>query len=235
MALAPGTRIGAYQIVAALGSGGMGEVYRARDIKLGREVAIKILTAEFSSNPDRLRRFEQEAKSASSLNHPDIITIYEIGSYESLSYIAMDFVDGKTLREILSSGRVPARKVVQIAAQLAEALTKAHEAGSVHRDLKHENIMTKTDNYVKILDFGLAKLVLPVLEQVSAMPTAAHTEAGAILGTVGYMSPEQASGQEIDFHSDQFSLGTILYELLTGKRPFQGKTTVETLAAIIKE
>jgi eukaryotic-like serine/threonine-protein kinase len=236
MALTTGTKLGPYEILAPLGAGGMGEVFRGRDSRLGREVAIKILPAELSSNPDRLRRFEQEAYSASSLNHPNIITIYDIGSFDARSYIAMELVDGKTLREMLQSGPLPARKAVQIAAQFAEGLTKAHEAGIVHRDLKPENIMVTKDGYAKILDFGLAKLFQPAGDdQVSALPTSAQTDAGLVLGTVGYMSPEQASGTGVDFRSDQFSFGTILYEMATGKRAFQKKTAVETMAAIIQE
>lgn len=235
MAFSSGTRLGSYEIIGALGSGGMGEVYRARDTRLSRDVAIKILPTDVASNQDRLRRFEQEAQSASSLNHPHIITIYEIGAQDSVSYIAMEYIDGKTLREILKEGPLSPRKVVHIATQVAEGLTKAHEAGIVHRDLKPENIMITKDNYAKILDFGLAKLFVPARGEVSALQTAARTDAGTILGTTGYMSPEQARGSEIDFRSDQFSLGSILYELLTGRRAFQGKSGVETLAAIIKE
>ena len=236
MALAAGTKLGPYEIIAPLGAGGMGEVFRGRDSRLGREVAIKILPAELSTNPDRLRRFEQEAHSASSLNHPNIITIYDIGSFESRSYIAMELVDGKTLREMLHAGPLPVRKAVQIAAQFAEGLAKAHDAGIVHRDLKPENIMITKDGYVKILDFGLAKLFQPAgTDQNSALPTSAQTDAGLVLGTVGYMSPEQASGDGVDFRSDQFSFGAILYEMATGKRAFQKKSAVETLAAIIQE
>lgn len=234
MPLSSGTRLGFYEVTAPLGAGGMGEVYRARDTRLGRDVAIKILAAEVSTNRDRMNRFEQEARSASSLNHPNIITIYDIGAVDSTSYIAMEWVDGKTLRETLKEGPLPARKVIQISVQLADGLTKAHEAGIVHRDLKPENIMITKDGFAKILDFGLAKLFLTSGSEVSALPTSAGTDAGTILGTVGYMSPEQASGKVVDFRSDQFSLGAILYEMLTGKRAFEEKTTVETLAAIIK-
>jgi serine/threonine protein kinase len=236
MPLSPGARLGSFEILSVLGAGGMGEVYRGKDSRLNREVAIKILPAEFSSNEDRLRRFEQEARSASALNHPNIITIYEIGSSNSTAFIAMEYIDGKTLRELLGSGPLPGRRAIQIATQIAEGLAKAHEAGIVHRDLKPENIMVTRDGYVKILDFGLAKALLqPANQQVSVLPTAAGTDAGTVLGTVGYMSPEQASGQVIDFRSDQFSFGTILYEMVTGKRAFHKKTSVETLAAIINQ
>ncbi|MCI0442333.1 WD40 repeat domain-containing serine/threonine protein kinase [bacterium] len=182
-----------------------------------------------------MSRFEQEARSASSLNHPNIITIHEIGSVDSTTYIAMEWVDGKTLRDALKEGPLPARKVIQIAVQIADGLTKAHEAGIVHRDLKPENIMITKDGFAKILDFGLAKLFMPSGSEVSALPTSAGTDVWTILGTVGYMSPEQASGKAVDFRSDQFSLGAILYEMLIGKKAFEEKTTIETLAAIINK
>ena len=237
MTLAAGSRLGPYEILAPLGAGGMGEVYRARDPKLGREVAIKVLPAEVSSDRDRLARFEQEARSASALNHPSIITIYEIGTAGSVSYISMELVEGKTLRELVAEGPVPLRSLVAIAAQIADALAKAHEAGIIHRDLKPENLMVTRDGFVKILDFGLAKLALPESGEVSSMPTMARDEThpGVVLGTVGYMSPEQASGRRVDFRSDQFSLGSILYELATGKRAFSRPTTAEALVAIIRE
>ena len=236
MTLQAGNRLGSFEILAPLGAGGMGEVYRGRDTRLDRQVAIKVLPAEFSTNEERLHRFEQEARSASALNHPNIITIYEIGTLDSRSFIAMELVDGNTLREVLQSGPIPARKAVQIATQIADGLAKAHEAGIVHRDLKPENIMVSKDGFVKILDFGLAKVQKAVSsEKVSILPTAAKTDVGVVLGTVGYMSPEQASGSEIDFRSDQFSFGAILYEMLIGRRAFSKKTNVETLAAIINE
>ena len=231
-----GTRLGPYEIISTLGAGGMGEVYRARDTRLGREVAIKILPAELSTNQDRLNRFEQEANSASSLNHPNIITIHDIGSEDSTRYIAMELVDGKTLRELISAGPIASRKAISIATQLAEGLAKAHSVGIIHRDLKPENVMLTKDGFVKILDFGLAKLfAVDRQEGVSSLQTAAGTNAGIILGTIGYMSPEQASGEQVDFRSDQFSLGSILYEMTTGQRAFQKKTTVETMAAIINQ
>ncbi len=237
MPLTAGTRLGPYEIVSPLGAGGMGEVYRARDTKLGREVAIKVLPAEVSTDRDRLARFEQEARSASALNHPSIVTIYEIGTAGSVSYISMELVEGKTLRELVAEGPVPTKRLVAIAAQIADALAKAHEAGIIHRDLKPDNLMVTRDGFVKILDFGLAKLALPESGEISAMPTLAkdETHPGVVLGTVGYMSPEQASGRRVDFRSDQFSLGSILYELATGKRAFLRPTTAEALVAIIRE
>jgi len=237
MSLSPGSRLGPYEIVAALGAGGMGEVYRARDSRLGREVAVKVLPGDLSTDQDRVRRFEQEARSASALDHPNIITIYDIGSADSTLFIAMQYVEGKTLRELLSSGPLPTKKVLEISVQIAEGLAKAHAAGIIHRDLKPENVMVSKDGFVKILDFGLAKLTAPQNEeQLSEIPTAmADTRPGMVMGTVGYMSPEQASGKALDFRSDQFSFGSILYELSTGKRAFQRSTTAETLTAIIRE
>ncbi len=237
MSLVSGTRIGSYEILAPLGAGGMGEVYRAKDAKLGREVAIKVLPPEVSGDPERRARFEQEARAASALNHPNIITIHDIGTSDSTVYIAMEFVDGKTLREVLVSGPLAVKKALEIAGQVADGLAKAHSAGIVHRDLKPENLMLTKDGFVKILDFGLAKLAEPFSEAASQLPTAAAlgTRPGMVLGTVGYMSPEQASGEPLDFRSDQFSFGAILYEMATGKRAFQRNTAAETLSAIIRE
>src|SRR5215470_16657733 len=223
MSLAAGSRVGPYEIVSSLGAGGMGEVYRARDTRLAREAAVKVLPGELAGDAERLGRFEREARSASALNHPNIITIYEVGSADSVSYIAMELVEGRTLREILASGPMPVRRLLPVAAQIADGLAKAHEAGIVHRDLKPENVMVNKDGFVKILDFGLAKLATPANDGNSQLATLAGpgTRPGMVLGTVGYMSPEQASGEAIDFRSDQFSLGSILYEMATGKRAFQ--------------
>ena len=237
MSLSPGTRLGAYEILAPLGAGGMGEVYRARDARLGRDVAIKVLPSDRAADPERRRRFEQEARSASALNHPNILTIHEIGSAGDTTYIAMELVEGRTLRELVAAGPIPMRKLLDLAAQVAEGLAKAHAAGIVHRDLKPENLMVSSDGYVKILDFGLAKLTEQVSPELSVVPTAAGspTEPGTVLGTAGYMSPEQAAGRPLDFHSDQFSFGSILYEMATGERAFQRKTGAETLVAIMRE
>jgi predicted ATPase len=233
-ALTSGTKLGQYEIVELLGSGGFGEVYRARDTRLDRNVAIKILPAAFSADSERLHRFEQEARSASALNHPNIITIHELGHDGSTHYIAMELVEGKTLRELFASGLLPMRQVIEIAAQVAEGLTKAHEAGIAHRDLKPENLMVSHDGFVKILDFGLAKLTSPSGEGPDGRTTG-QTSPGLVLGTVGYMSPEQASGQQLDFRSDQFSFGLVLYEMVTGKRAFQRSTVAETMVAILRE
>src|SRR6202049_658852 len=233
-ALTAGTKLGPYEIIAPLGAGGMGEVYRARDTHLGRTVAIKILPAAFSTDQDRLHRFQEEARSASALNHPNIITIHDLGQEGSTHYMAMELVEGKTLRDLLVSGPLPMRKAIEIAAQVADGLTKAHEAGIAHRDLKPENLMISHDGLVKILDFGLAKLGSPSGEGLDVCTTS-HTPAGLVLGTVGYMSPEQASGDRLDFRSDQFSFGLVLYEMVTGKRAFQRRTAPETLVAILRE
>src|ERR1700674_4170380 len=236
MALTSGTKLGPYEIQSPLGAGGMGEVYRARDTRLDRSVAIKILSAAFSADCDRLDRFEQEARSASALNHPNIVTIYEVGQDGSTHYIAMELVEGKTLRELLVSGLLPMQKAIEIAAQVAEGLTKAHEAGITHRDLKPENLMVSHDGFVKILDFGLAKHGSPSGERSDMFSTSMSlTASGLVLGTVGYMSPEQAGGRPLDFRSDQFSFGLVLYEMVTGKRAFRRSTAAETLVAILRE
>ena len=238
MTLSAGSRLGPYEIVAPLGAGGMGEVYRAKDGKLGREVAIKVLPETVASDPGRRQRFEQEARSASALNHPNILTIYDIDASDGRTYIAMELVEGRTLRELVASGEpLATRKLLDVATQTAEGLAKAHSAGIVHRDLKPENLMISKDGFVKILDFGLAKLVEPSTQDASVAQTAvaAPTEPGTVMGTAGYMSPEQASGQPVDFRSDQFSLGTIVYEMATGQRAFQRKTGPETLVAVIRE
>jgi eukaryotic-like serine/threonine-protein kinase len=233
MALEPGQKLGPYEILAPLGVGGMGEVYRARDSRLRRDVAVKVLSPELATDPDRHQRFEQEARAASGLNHHNIVTIHDIGTAASTVYIAMELVEGKTLREILLSGPLPTRRLLDIAVQIADGLAKAHSAGIVHRDLKPENVMVSKDGIVKILDFGLAKLLKDQSAEVTDVPTV--TRAGTVMGTIGYMSPEQASARPLDFRSDQFSLGSILYEMATGKRAFQRSTSAETLTAIIRE
>jgi Tol biopolymer transport system component/predicted Ser/Thr protein kinase len=237
MVLAAGVRVGPYEVISPLGAGGMGEVYRARDARLGREVAIKVLPAEISVDRDRLKRFEKEARSASSLNHPNIVTIYDIGQADAVSYIAMELVEGKTLRELLLAGPLPIKKLLQIAAQVADGLAKAHEALIVHRDLKPENVMVTGDGRVKILDFGLAKVTQPDSDSAASdlLTVTRGTEPGIVMGTVGYMSPEQALGKPLDFRSDQFSFGSILYEMATGKRAFARGNAPETMAAIIRE
>ena len=232
--LSPGARFGSYEILQQLGAGGMGEVYRAKDTRLDREVAIKTLLLDRGSQPDALLRFEQEARSACALNHPNIVTIYELGHVNGTRYMAMELVDGKTLRALFASGPIPFRKSVAIAAQIAGGLAKAHETGIIHRDLKPENLMVSGDGTAKVLDFGLAKL--RKLDQVrSSDTTTSITEDGMVMGTVGYMSPEQVTGSEVDFRSDQFSFGSVLYEMITGFPAFQKKTHAETMAAILRD
>ena len=236
MSLGAGTRLGPYELVAPLGAGGMGEVYRARDTRLGRDVAVKTLPADFAQDVERRRRFEQEARAASALNHPNIVSIYDIGVEHGISYIAMELVDGVPLRSLVDSGPVSPRRVLEIAAPLADGLARAHAAGIVHRDLKPENVMVSRDGFVKILDFGLAKTTAVPGSAGSQVPTMdPSTGAGTVMGTVAYMSPEQAAGRSVDHRSDQFSLATILYELLTGRKPFAKPTAVETMSAILRE
>jgi len=217
----------------------MGEVYRARDTRLGREVAVKVLPGEVASDSERLHRFEKEARAASALNHPNIVTIHDIGREGSVSYIAMELVEGITVRDLLAEGTPPIKKLLAVAAQTAEGLARAHEAGIVHRDLKPENLMITRDGFVKILDFGLAKLTGPPEGSgggaTQAPTVSGGTEPGVVMGTVAYMSPEQAAGGLVDFRSDQFSLGSILYEMAAGKKPFAGATRPEVLAAIIRQ
>ncbi len=235
MSLHPGSRLGPYEVVELVGAGGMGEVYRARDTRLGRDVAVKVLPAGIADE-DRLRRFEQEARAASSLNHPNIVTVHDIGTHEANVFVAMELVEGRSLRDTLHGDPLPPRRVIELAAQIAEGLAKAHAVGIVHRDLKPDNVMLSRDGFVKIVDFGLAKLAEPALAGGGDAPTIAPaTTPGMVLGTVGYMSPEQASGRAADFRSDQFSFGTILYEMVSGRKAFERKTSAETLTAIIRE
>ncbi len=237
MTLSAGSRLGPYEILSPLGAGGMGEVYRARDSRLGREVALKVLPESLAQDRDRLSRFEREARAASALNHPNIVTIHDVGREEETAYLAMELVDGKTLRDLCVSGPMPLRRILPVAAQIADGLAKAHAAGIMHRDLKPENVMVSKDGFVKILDFGLAKLVEPESGAASVMPTMTEgeTRPGTVMGTVSYMSPEQASGEPLDFRSDQFSFGSILYEMATGQKAFQKKTAAETMSAIIRD
>jgi serine/threonine protein kinase len=237
MDLRPGTYFGLYRIVSPIGAGGMGQVYAAEDPRLGRKVALKVLPKESTQQPDRVQRFEQEARAASALNHPNILTIYEVGEVEGIHYIATELVEGQTLRHLLPS-RMPLRRVIDIASQVASALAAAHAAGIVHRDIKPENIMLRSDGYVKILDFGLAKLIetpLAAGKVDSEMPTAitGPTEPGRIMGTWLYMSPEQVRGQDTDGRTDIWSLGTVIYELLAGKSPFAAATTTDTIVSIL--
>ena len=235
MALTPGTRFASYELGPLLGSGGMGEVYRAKDLRLGRPVAIKVLRAESVANPERLARFEQEARTASALNHPNVVTIYDIGKVDETPFIAMEFVEGRTLRDLLEQGAFPIPRLLHYSTQIAEALAKAHAAGIVHRDLKPENLMVTSDGLVKILDFGLAKLTPAVSHVTAGTGNDAQTAVGILLGTVQYMSPEQARAPSVDHRSDQFTFGMILYEMATGRRAFPRDSVSGTLAAIMFE
>jgi serine/threonine protein kinase/tetratricopeptide (TPR) repeat protein len=236
MAIAIGTNFDRYEIISLLGSGGMGEVYLARDKRLERKVALKLLRTDFTNDSSRLSRFEQEAKAASALNHPNIITIHEISEFDSKSFITTEFIDGRTLRQIIKLGKASIFSALDIAIQVASALTAAHEAGIVHRDIKPENIMMRHDGIVKVLDFGLAKLSEPQI--TSTDPQAAgfsqlDTEPGTVLGTATYMSPEQTRGLKVDARTDVFSLGVVLYEMMTGAPPFGGKTAADIMTEVL--
>jgi WD40 repeat protein len=237
MNLASGTKLGPYDIVSLLGAGGMGEVYRARDSRLKREVAIKVLPQALSLDADRLRRFEQEALATAALNHPNILAVFDIGTSEGSPYVVSELLEGETMRERLRSGSIPVRKTLDYAMQIAHGLAAAHEKGIVHRDLKPENLFVTKDGRVKILDFGLAKLTQVDSGSQTSMPTVTHggTEAGVVMGTAGYMSPEQVRGLALDARSDIFSFGAILYEMLSGKRAFHGDTPADTMSSILKE
>ena len=236
MALEASTRLGSFEIVESIGSGSMGEVYRAKDLKLGRQVALKALLPEFASDDDRLRRFEQEARAASALNHPNIVHIYDIGEDKGTHYIVMELVEGTNLRQLLRRAPFANEKLLELAQQMAAGLAKAHDAGIVHRDVKPENMMVTLDGFLKILDFGLAKLLDVPFETHSEMATMVRqgTRHGMLIGTVEYMSPEQAAGKSVDHRSDQFSLGLILYEMATGTLAFRRATAAQTLASIIE-
>ncbi|HEY3172568.1 MAG TPA: protein kinase [Thermoanaerobaculia bacterium] len=237
MSLAPGSRLGPYEIVAPLGAGGMGEVYRAKDSRLGREVAVKVLPASFSNDPDRLRRFEQEARAAGILNHPNITAVHDIGTVDGAPYVVSELLEGETLRNRLAGGALAPRRAIEFAIQIAHGLAAAHEKGIVHRDLKPENLFVTKDGRVKILDFGLAKLTQPdkAGPQTNLPTETAGTEPGVVLGTLGYMSPEQVRGRPADARSDIFAFGAILYEMLSGKRAFHRDTAADTMSAILRE
>src|ERR1700752_1745820 len=237
MSLSPNTTLANYTIITKIGAGGMGEVYRARDSRLDRDVAIKLLAAEVSNDSDRLKRFEQEARATSALNHPNILTVYDVGTHEGSPYIVGELLEGEELRQRLDEGPLPLRKTIDYAHQIISGLSAAHEKGVVHRDLKPENLFITKDDRVKILDFGLAKLRAAKLEASSSEDATrrAITNPGVVMGTVGYMSPEQVRGQATDYRSDIFSFGAILHEMITGRRAFRRETMAETMSAILKE
>jgi eukaryotic-like serine/threonine-protein kinase len=234
--LASGTKLGEYEVKSLLGSGGMGEVYRARDSRLGRDVAIKVLRSFLSTDSERLRRFEQEARAAAALNHPNILAVHQMGTYEGSPYMVSELLEGETLREQIKRGRLSVRKAIDYGVQIARGLAAAHEKGIVHRDLKPENLFVTKDGRVKILDFGLAKLTQPQSSsEHSALTLTEGTEAGVVMGTVGYMAPEQVRGQPVDSRADIFAYGAILYEMLAGRRAFQKSTSADTMSAILNE
>ena len=235
--VAPGTRFGPYEILAPLGAGGMGEVYRARDTRLGRMVALKMLPPGLALDPQRVSRFEREARSASALSHAHVVAVYDVGRAGEESYLVTEIVEGGNLRELLERGPLPVRRALDIAIQIASGLAAAHEQGIVHRDLKPENVLLTKQGDAKIGDFGLAKLIEPADDSSSRMPTSdgLETSAGIVMGTVAYMSPEQASGRSVDFRSDQFAFGAILYELLSGRSAFRRPSAAETLSAVMRD
>ena len=234
--LTPGTRLGDYEVKSLLGSGGMGDVYRARDSRLGRDVAIKVLPSFVSSDPNRLRRFEQEARAAAALNHPNILAVFQMGTFEGAPYLVSELLEGETLREPIKRGRLAVRKAIDYGVQIAKGLAAAHEKGIVHRDLKPENLFVTKDGRVKILDFGLAKLTQPQSSsEHDASTVSAGTEEGVVMGTVGYMAPEQVRGHTTDHRTDIFAFGAVLYEMLAGKRAFQKQTPADTMSAILNE
>ena len=238
MPVAAGTLFGPYEVVSVLGAGGMGEVYCALDTRLNRRVALKVLPTSMAQNAERVQRFEQEARAASALNHPNIVTIYDVGGQGPLRYIAMELVEGSTLRDLIKRGPLPVPQSLQLASQVARALAKAHDAGIVHRDLKPENVMVTRDGYVKLLDFGLAKLPPPPDPDTGSGGVTTpgfSTSPGLVVGTVGYMSPEQCRAVAADFRADQFALGAIVYEMLSGQRAFPGGSSAEILAAIMRD
>ena len=237
MIIAAGTKLGRYEIRSQLGAGGMGEVYLASDTKLPRSVALKILPSEVAVDRNRMNRFVQEAKAASALNHPNILTIYEIDQFDSLHFIASEFVDGETLRQRMKSVRLSVRDVLELAIQIGSALSAAHDAGILHRDIKPENIMLRRDGLVKVVDFGLAKLISQQepTSFASEAPTSFRTNPGTVMGTAHYMSPEQARGLELDPRTDVFSLAVVMYEMLAGRLPFEGSTSADVMASLLSE
>ncbi|MFZ0799434.1 MAG: serine/threonine-protein kinase, partial [Terriglobales bacterium] len=242
MALTTGTKLGPYEIIAPLGAGGMGEVYRARDTRLGREVALKVLPESFSRDADRLRRFEQEARAVAALNHPNILAIHDIGEQGGSPFIVSELLEGTSLRAELENGALSPRKASDYAEQIAQGLAAAHDKNIIHRDLKPENVFITREGRVKILDFGLAKLA-PIsraargesAQSEGLTLTSSPTEAGMVMGTAGYMAPEQVRGAAVDSRTDIFAFGAVLYEMISGQRAFRRDTAAETMTAILKD
>src|ERR1700686_3328185 len=254
MSITSGTKLGPYEILALLGAGGMGEVYRARDTRLGRDVALKILPDSFARDGDRLRRFEQEARAVAALNHPNILAVFDIGTHNQSQlsegqqkeglhnnspFLVSELLEGESLRAALYGGALPQRKTIEYGVQIAHGLAAAHEKGIVHRDLKPENIFITKDGRVKILDFGLAKLAQKANDTGSEPDgitvTSSHTAAGVVMGTASYMAPEQVRGQAVDARTDIFAFGAVLYEMLSGVRAFRRDTSAETMTAVLKD
>ena len=237
--LEPGTRLGRYEIHSLLGAGGMGEVYLAKDTRLDRKVALKVLPPAVAADPDRMARFAREARTASGLNHPNILTIHEIDQSDSIAFIVTEFIDGSTLRDRLRAQAIPAPEALGVTVQIAAALAAAHANGIVHRDIKPENVIIRSDGIVKVLDFGLAKLTADGspegLDGETRTRARLDTASGLVMGTATYMSPEQARGQDVDARSDIFSLGVVLYELLTGRLPYDGSSIYEVMAAVLSD
>src|SRR6266700_2923944 len=237
MSLTSGAKLGPYEIQSPLGVGGMGEVYRARDTRLGRDVALKILPESFAREGDRLHRFEQEARAVAALNHPNILAIFDTGQDNGSPYLVSELLEGETLRAVLDAGVLPQRKTIEYGVQIAQGLSAAHDKGIVHRDLKPENIFICRDGRTKILDFGLAKLTAPESGDATAtgLELLDETGKGVVLGTAGYMSPEQVRGEKAGARSDIFSFGVVLYEMLSGQRAFAGQSAADRASAILKE
>jgi serine/threonine protein kinase len=235
MPLASGTRLAVYEIQAPIGAGGMGEVYRATDTKLGRGVAVKILPAETAQDPDRLARFHREARAVATLNHPNVVTLYSVEECDGVHFLTMELIEGQPLDHLISANGLPVERIVEIAGAVAEGLAAAHEKGIVHRDLKPANVMVTAEGRVKVLDFGLAKDVNPETSNDATMTSAGRTQAGIVMGTPAYMSPEQVSGRVLDCRTDIFSLGVMLHEMATGRRPFEGTSSAELVSSILRD
>src|SRR5690348_15521739 len=237
MSLTSGTKLGPYEIQAAIGAGGMGEVYRARDTRLGRDVALKLLPESFAREGDRLHRFEQEARAVAALSHPNILAVFDVGQQNGSPYLVSELLEGETLRAVLDAGALSQRKAIEYGVQIAQGLATAHEKGIVHRDLKPENVFVTKDARIKILDFGLAKVAQKASAATSdgATMTSSHTAMGVVMGTASYMAPEQVRGEQVDARTDIFAFGAVLYEMVSGKRAFRRDTAAETMTAVLKE